>query len=252
MPENISLWKKKATQLCRLGAQFIVMRFTIAGYNHLVDIDILPGSVFVLSVVFFGMFFCGWACPFGAAQEWVRVLGVRMTGITLNIPNPLHRYLALSRYVLWLSVFVIAWDPTTAPINSRRAFLSFFAGGNSAYAAVIFLSVMLAVSLFMDRPYCKYLCRRGAGRGIVGMARPFTVIRNQSRCVGCGKCDRICQMGIEISTAGNLRTANCINCFKCVAGCPAHGALKFGFAIPKLKDLKDAVRRYFTLNPRNE
>ncbi|GHV41457.1 hypothetical protein FACS1894187_23200 [Synergistales bacterium] len=113
---------KKVTQLYRFGVQIIAMGFTVAGYNYLVDINALPGHVFVASVVLAGMFFCGWVCPFGAAQEWLRFLG-RLTGVNMNIPNPAHRYLSLIRYVLWLLFLLMAVHTTDLSINSRVAFL---------------------------------------------------------------------------------------------------------------------------------
>jgi ferredoxin len=51
-------------------------------------------------------------------------------------------------------------------------------------------------------------------------------------------------MGIEVSAVGNMRNASCVNCFKCVAKCPVRGALKIGLAFPRLKDLREAWRKY--------
>lgn len=252
MKENASHWRKKAAQWCRLGVQIVAMGFTVVGYNRLVDLYAVPPVVFLGTIVLAGMFFCGWMCPFGSAQEWLRLAGRKLTCVSIDIPNPLHRYLSLSRYILLALFISMAWNIFTSPTNSRVAFLSLFLGRAAAWPALIIMGIMLILSLFIDRPYCKYVCGRGAQYGLWGLLRPFTVKRDAEKCIGCGKCDKLCPMGIEVSTAGNLRTASCVNCFRCMSDCPTAGALKFGFAVPKLKDLKEAVRRYFSLNPRNE
>ncbi|GHS89798.1 hypothetical protein AGMMS49957_13780 [Synergistales bacterium] len=233
------------TQICRLGAQIIAFGLTVAGYNHLVDINTIPSYLFVASVVLAGMFFCGWACPFGAAQEWLRLAGRKLTKFNLNIPNPLHRYLSLLRYALLLFFLWVGWHSIELSTNARVTFLLISYGREITWFALCFMGLVLFLSLFMDRPYCKYLCARGAGRGLAGILRVFTIKRNSDKCINCRHCDKTCPMGIEISTAGSLRTASCVNCFKCVVRCPAKGALKFGFVIPRLRDLKDAIKRYF-------
>lgn len=234
--------KMTGLQTVRLLTQLIAVGFTIFGLNSLVHIFGLPRPVFIMTVIIGGMFFCGWGCPFGAIQEWLRFLGRKLFKVNLNIPNPWHRYLAFSRYILWGLTFFAVWN--WRPLNSRRAFLALSAESEIQVAAGVILIMVILLALFMDRPYCKYLCGFGAEFGLVGLGKIFTFKRSQTKCISCKKCDQKCPMGLEISQIGHLRSPNCINCFKCVAACPVPGALTYGPALIRLEDLKDMKRRY--------
>ncbi|MDR1885900.1 MAG: 4Fe-4S binding protein [Synergistaceae bacterium] len=236
--------------LLRFLIQVTAVGFTIAGLNSLVDIDAIPFFVFAATVVLSGVFFCGWLCPFGAVQEWLRYAGSRVTGVDMNAPNPLNRYLSLSRYILWIALLFVAWDANMSPVNSRGAFAAVFSGLKLGDAFIFVMGAVLVLSIFMDRPYCRYVCQRGAGCGLASIFRIFTIKRDHEKCVSCGRCDKSCQMGIEISTVTNMRSASCINCFKCVERCPLRGALKVGAALPRLRDFKDTIDRYFRLRGR--
>lgn len=238
------------TQRVRFLVQLVIVAVTVAGYNSLVHVFGLPLPAFIVTAVVAGMFFCGWGCPFGAVQEWLRAIGWRMGLKNLNIPNPWHRWLSLIRYVLLVSVLVIAWEPTASPINARRTLLMYFVGRGLSVSAIAVLMTFVLLALFMDRPYCKYFCRFGAEYGLMGVLRIFTVRRDRALCIDCGACDRSCPMGLDVSTAGNLRTANCINCFRCFDACPVKGAISYGPALPRPAEFAEAARQY--LSPKRE
>lgn len=221
-----------------MGTQIAAMILAGTGSFALVRGMGLPGWAFAGLIIAAGMFFCGWVCPFGAIQDWLRYAGKRVSGVTLRIPERLNRYLLLSRYVV---PFLAAALALTA-LNSRHAFAALLTGREVAVAASVFLGAMLFLSLFMDRPFCKYLCGFGAKAGLTSVLRVFTVKRDREKCVGCGRCDRSCIMGVEVSKAHAVRDPHCVNCGNCVTACPAPGALEPGFALPCLADavaLKD-------------
>lgn len=200
----------------------------------------LPRWAFAALVIVAGMFFCGWVCPFGTVQEWLRVAGKRFTGVTLRIPERVDRYLLLARYVLLVLGGVLA----LSALNARHTFVAVATGTAAEAAAYAILAGILALSLFVDRPFCKYLCGFGAVSGLTSVFRVFTVKRDGDRCVGCRQCDRSCMMGVEVSKAHNVRDPHCINCGKCAARCPVPGALEPGFALPCLADAKVLKTKY--------
>lgn len=233
----------------RLLSQLIAVGFTIFGYNALVHVFGLPRPIFILTVIIGGMFFCGWGCPFGAVQEWLRILGRRFFKFNLNLPTPWHRYLTFCRYILWgLAIFAIwSWSP----LSARHTFLALSAKNEIQLAAGLILTAIMLLSLFMDRPFCKYLCKFGAEYGLLGLSRIATIKRSRNKCVSCKKCEKRCPMGLETAQAGNLRSPNCINCFNCLAACPVSGALTYGPSfIIKLEDLKNLKKRYLPGRPR--
>lgn len=93
------------------------------------------------------------------------------------------------------------------------------------WGIVIFYGVF---SLFVDRPFCSYLCTEGARYGLLGKLRLFSIKRNESTCVNCKKCDKVCPMNIEVSTQNVIQDEQCISCFNCIESCPKKDTLKIG------------------------
>lgn len=216
-------------QTARLGTQMFVMACFLLGMYGSVHIFGLPNYVFWITIVLGGMFFCGWWCPFGAFQEWVRRAGKKMFGVSWNLPPRAHNYLSITRYALRAIVlFGIVWTP----LNARRTMLASHYGWEVDVISYAVMGSLLALSLFMDRPYCKYLCGFGGEFSLFGLLRPFTIKRDEHKCVGCKKCDSACPMGITVSAIGNLRDPRCINCFECVTSCPVEKAMGTGIALP--------------------
>lgn len=221
----------RVLQTGRLTTQIIIMVCLVLGLYGSVHIFGLPNYVFWISIVLGGMFFCGWGCPFGALQEWVRWIGKKIFGVTWNLPPRIHNYLSICRYVLRAIVlFGIVWPP----LNARRTMLSSHYGWEVDVISYAIMGSLLALALFMDRPYCKYLCGFGGEFSLLGILRPFTIKRNEHKCVRCGKCDSACPMGIAVSATANLRDPRCINCFKCVTSCPVEEAIGAGLSLPRL------------------
>ena len=98
-------------------------------------------------------------------------------------------------------------------------------GGNALYYAV---GVALAFVCRDNRAFCKYVCP------VTVFLRPasrFALLRvrvDEAACISCGKCRRLCPMGLDINDAKKRRknAADCILCLRCVEECPQK-ALKF-------------------------
>jgi ferredoxin-type protein NapH len=94
-----------------------------------------------------------------------------------------------------------------------------------------FLAIVLIMSLFMMRPFCRYLCPTGAMMGLVSQFSFLTVSRSATECLGpaCDspRCKQACPVGIDIMTKpfGPIHDPECILCLDCVAKC-SHDAVK--------------------------
>jgi polyferredoxin len=186
---------------------------------------VLLAVVLALSVAF-GPVFCGWVCPLGTVQEWVSRLGRRFFGRRHNtfMPRKLDRVLRYLRYVVlaWVvymtaatgTLIFEAWDPYFTMFNLWSDEL--------ALSGVVVLAVVLILSLFVERPFCKYACPFGAVLGLSNLVRVFGIRRNKTTCISCSACDRACPMNIEVSGAGKVRDHQCISCLKCTSeqACP--------------------------------
>ncbi len=199
---------------------------------------VLMGIVFLLTLVF-GRVFCSFLCPLGAIQEWIRALG-RKIGIKkdLELPVWLDKYARYLKYII-LAVIVYfsykagdlvfrAYDPFNALMHLGEEF-------DAKVAGYSILGILLVVSLFSKNIWCRYFCPFGAMLGIIRKISPFKIKRNESSCIGCGKCDKVCPAGLNISNVKEVNSADCISCLGCVKNCPNSSlkATTFGKEIPK-------------------
>ena len=102
-----------------------------------------------------------------------------------------------------------------------------FLTGEVAISALVVLGVVTVLSLFVERPWCRWLCPYGALLGLFNKIRLFPVRRNAKTCIHCKKCDKACPMGIEVSAKGAVRDARCITCHECLSGnaCPVENTV---------------------------
>ena len=156
----------------------------------------------------------------GSVQEWFGKLGRRL-GKKYNslIPYKVDRWLRYLRYgvLVWV-LYVTARSATLffAEFDPYYALLNFYTG-EVALTAMTVLAVVLVLSLFVERPFCKYACPYGAFLGAVGLLRVFSIKRNPSTCIACHRCDNECPMNIPVSQHNTVRDHQCISCLKCTS-----------------------------------
>ncbi len=185
---------------------------------------------FALALVL-GPVFCGWVCPMGTIQEFFGKLGRRIfKRYNRFIPYKADRILRYLRYVvLALVVYMTASSATLMFANIDPYFALFHLWtGEVAIAGIIILAVVLLLSLFVERPFCKYACPYGALIGVFNLFRIFKIKRNTKSCIDCKACDKACPMNIPVSTSGVVRDHQCISCMKCTSGesCPVENTVE--------------------------
>ena len=80
------------------------------------------------------------------------------------------------------------------------------------------LIVIVLASMFIYRPFCKYLCPLGAFYGLFNKISFFRMNVDKEKCTLCGACEKGCKMGVEIRK--NINSAECIRCGECGGHCP--------------------------------
>jgi len=221
--------------LCPFGGVVTIYNLAAVGTFvqkiHLSSV-VLMILVFLLTILF-GPVFCGWVCPLGTVQEWIGKLGRKIFRSKYNhfIPQKIDRYLRYFRYIVlvWV-VFVIARSGQLLfehidPYNAMFAFWS----EEVAIQALIILVITLLLSLFVERPWCKYTCPYGALLGLFNRFRIVKIKRNESTCISCGKCDRSCPMNIPVSQQNTVKNTQCISCLQCTSElhCPVPETVSF-------------------------
>ena len=168
------------------------------------------------AVLLLGVFFCGWVCPFGAAQDWAAWLGRKLRLPHFRMPQGLQQYLQLSRYVLLILLTLgISFSLLKGPYH-----FSMMMHGALYTAGTALILCFLVLGLFADRPFCNYVCTGGAKMGFLSVLRIFGIRRDTERCGQCGQCTRQCPMNIDVAQTEFVRHPNCIGCMSCVTTCP--------------------------------
>jgi hypothetical protein len=190
---------------------------------------IVFGSAFLL-----GPLFCGWICPFGSFQEILGRLGKKLFKRRYNhfIPYKYDRILRYFRYVILMIVLIQTARSGLlmfANIDPYFALFQFWTG-EVTRIAIIALLVVMGLSLFVERPFCKYACPYGALLGLFNLIRIVPLKRNVRTCINCSRCDRSCPMNITVSSLEVIRNHQCISCFQCTSDdgvCPIPGTVEF-------------------------
>lgn len=182
-------------------------------------LGIIIGLVIILSMIF-GPVICGFICPFGALQDLVARMGKKINKRKYNkfVPKKLDNKLKYLRYLtLIVAVYLTAISKVTLleSVNPYHAFLGLFKQSVSIIGLLVLIIILIA-SLFIQRPWCKYLCPYGAFLGLFNKVKVFRIIRKDSTCVSCKKCSNSCPMSINIVEKNEIRDLSCISCFECV------------------------------------
>lgn len=207
----VSFW-----QLLSLG--------TLARRAH--DSSVVLAVIGLALSVLFGPVICGWMCPFGTFQEWLAAAGRRVMGKRYNkfVPRRLDKALRFLRYgtLVWVSYMTVVSGKLIFQDYDPYYALFHFWTGQVAVAGFVVLGLVVALSFFIERPFCKYACPYGAFQGLFNLFRVFGIRRSPATCISCGKCSRACPMNIEVDRKETVRDHQCITCLECTseAACP--------------------------------
>ncbi|MEA1911401.1 MAG: 4Fe-4S binding protein, partial [Spirochaetota bacterium] len=184
--------------------------------SSLVLMYIVFGSALLL-----GPMFCGWICPMGTFQEWIGWFGRRI------FKNKYNRFIpyGADKYLRWIRYSILAWVIYMTAVTGKLIFEDYdpyyalfqFWTGEVAITGFITLGIVIILSLFVERPFCKYACPYGAVLGVFNLFRIIPLRRNPNSCIDCGACDRACPMNIAVSKPTIIRDHQCISCYICTS-----------------------------------
>jgi polyferredoxin len=214
--------------ICPFGGVETLYTFLASGLlvKKVHDASLVLMGIGIFTAILFGPAFCGWICPLGTIQEFVSGFGKKLFRRKFNhfVPVKLDTVLRYLRYaVLTWVVYVTAtsgtlifeaYDPYFALFN--------FWSAEVAPTALAILGVTLLLSLFVERPWCKYACPYGAFLGVFNLFSIFKIRRAESTCKADGACSILCPMNIPVDTVKTVRDHQCISCLECTseAICP--------------------------------
>ncbi len=221
--------------VCPFGGVVSIYQFVTAGtfVQKIHESAFALMAIGFLLAVLFGPAFCGWICPLGTIQEAVSGFGRKIFRKRFNnfVPAKLDNLLRYLRYG------VLAWVLYMTAVSGQLIFSDYdpyFALFNfwSSEASLIGLGILaltLALSFFVERPWCKYACPYGAVLGITNLFRVFSIRRSEPTCISCAACSRNCPMNIPVDKRTVVRNHQCISCLECTseASCPVAKTVEF-------------------------
>ncbi len=241
-----------------LGACPVGSLQTALGARHHFPFYVL-GTMMLFGIIL-GRLICGLLCPFGLVQDLMHKIPVPKWSVPKKIDRPMRylKYVVLLSTVILLPAIVVTKSGITPPYFCKYICPAGTLGGgipqmiaNPALrklAGVLFswkvlvLVLILLLSMFIRRPFCRYLCPLGAFYALFNRFAFYQMSLNERKCTGCKKCERSCPMTVEITR--EINSTECIRCGKCKAVCP-EGAISSGFMLKNLNPYGD-YRTYGT------
>ncbi len=141
----------------------------------------------IVWTLFTGRTFCAGVCPLGAVQELVLWRPVR-------VPMWLAHVLGLFPWVFLTLAVLYAALGLGYPICRTDPFVGLFRLGAPLPMAAMGGGV-LALSLFVGRPYCRFVCPYGALLGLASRCSRRHVSITPTVCVQCRLCENACPYG---------------------------------------------------------
>jgi polyferredoxin len=105
--------------------------------------------------------------------------------------------------------------------------------GDVFFSGMVVLAAVLLLSLYVERPWCRWFCPFGALLGLFQRFAPWKVSRDPEACSSCGCCTRVCPMRIPVHRETRVDDTRCNRCGRCIDACPGHAlSLSLGGKYP--------------------
>ncbi len=228
-------------------------------------------AVLILVLLFSNRIFCGWICPIGSIQDLCAAIPTKRRKVKINM----HKKILNLKYVIIIFIVIIIFPvgilkntnysyfieiTLNTPVGAfaeqpigffslsefifvffpdliKNVFLpaQFGALDFGGYVILIISSLLIILSVWYPRIYCRYICPFAAVSSAVTEYSLLKLARNPVRCVGrseCGICEDVCPKQIRIlDEPFDFFTGKgeCNFCLECKEKCPYNAVLiKFG------------------------
>ena len=231
-----------ASGACPIGAFQAVVGSSKFRFSYYIT-----GFLILLGVLL-GRVICGFLCPFGWFQELLHKIPTKKLSTKKLKPLTYLKYAVLLVMVVLLPVLVTnqlgMGDPFfckylcpqgvlegAIPLSLANAGIRAALGSLFTWKFIVLLTVIV-LSIVFYRPFCKWLCPLGAFYALLNKVSLFQMQVDQSKCVSCGKCAKVCKMDVDVTKSPNH--TECIRCGMCIRACPTDAvSFRYGFGSGK-------------------
>jgi polyferredoxin len=211
------------------GVQFStvhVINYATAPFHHLEigfylaePLIVIIAGYTLVSVLLIGRgVFCGWLCPFGALQELLGQLSRALGVPQWNPPVALEKRLWMGKYIAAVVVLVLVTthiDSSGATLEVEPFKTAITSKFTRAWPYVFYAGALLAIGLFSERAYCRFLCPLGGLLAFLDRLHLLNLLKRRPECGSpCHLCERACPVR-AISPTGKINTAECFQCLDC-------------------------------------
>jgi NosR/NirI family transcriptional regulator, nitrous oxide reductase regulator len=173
----------------------------------------------LVSVVLIGRgVFCGWLCPFGALQELLAQAARALGAPQWNPPPALEKRLWMGKYIAGAAVLLLVLsgiDGSGASAEIEPFKTAITSRFTRAWPYVLYAGALLAIGLFSERAYCRFLCPLGGVLAALDRLHLIDLLKRRPECGNpCHLCERSCPVR-AIEPTGRIVMAECFQCLDC-------------------------------------
>ena len=164
--------------------------------------------------------FCGWLCPYGALNQLAfRIAGaLGLKRYQFALPMRWHNILKWVKYFVFAGLLAVSFYSMglAEKLAEVEPFKTTFLVGvwNRSWPFIMYWLALFGLALFMERPFCKYLCPLGAGLAIPSTFR-FFGLKRKRECTTCHACAKGCGSQ-AIDEQGRIDQRECMLCLDCM------------------------------------
>ena len=170
--------------ICAVGS---VQNVSLALFNTGYSIPLSALLFFTIPLLFslaYGRVFCAGVCPLGAIQE--------LSGIKpVKLPKYVELFLAFVPFIYLALAILFASTKSQFLICRYDPFVGIFRL-DAPYTMVIFGALLLLAGIFVNRPYCRFLCPYGVLLNIFSRFAGKHLTITPAECTNCRLCEHAC------------------------------------------------------------
>jgi len=237
--------------ICAVGS---VQNVAMALFNKEYTLPLTALLFFLIPLVFaffFGRVFCAGVCPLGAIQELTGFKPVKLPkGVESVMAAIPFIYLALAvLFAATRSQFIICrYDPYVGIFRL-----------DATFTMIIFGGLLLISGIFINRPYCRYLCPYGVLLNIFSRFAGKHLSITPAECTECRLCEDSCPYDAILPSSSSVRIEDPVKARRrfliylvLVPFFTAAGALLFYNLAPVLSRVNTDVQLAMEIRAENE